>query len=246
MSNESANMDQVFRELEAGHQSDLSAIDQHWQEMKELVAANVTSGTGQTGSSLLQPGLWIGTGLIAVTALVTFFIYRSKPKQIATPSAYKEVARPAQQATDTLPVIKSTETKMPRTSRRKVTPGSAPVTEKTLPAAPESSYTAREGTVQSYPAQKNESPNPVTPITGETEKARDTVYLNPTTKRTRTIPAKLTAYPVKVESSGRIQVDTVKSIIPVKPKKLMLYAPSSFQKRWLRTLPHSLTPFINP
>lgn len=227
MSNESANMDQVFRELEAGHQPDLSAMDQHWQEMKELVTANGISGTGKTGSSLLQPGLWIGTALIAVTALVTFFIYRSKPKQIAAPSAYKEIARPAQKAPDTLPVIKSTEIKIPRTSRRGIAPASAPITEKTLPPAAVSSSQQKESFVQSYPV-------------------KDTIFLNPANKKVRTIPIKLTAYPVKVESSGRIQVDTVKSTIPVKPKNLILYAPTPFQKKWLRTLPHNLTSFLNP
>lgn len=227
MSNESANMDQVFRELEAGHQPDLSAMDQHWQEMKELVTANGISGTGKTGSSLLQPGLWIGTALIAVTALVTFFIYRSKPKQIAAPSAYKEIARPAQKAPDTLPVIKSTEIKIPRTSRRGIAPASAPITEKTLPPAAVSSSQQKESFVQSYPV-------------------KDTIFLNPANKKVRTIPIKLTAYPVKVESSGRIQVDTVKSTTPVKPKNLILYAPTPFQKKWLRTLPHNLTSFLNP
>lgn len=227
MSNESANMDQVFRELEAGHQPDLSAMDQHWQEMKELVTANEIPGTGKTGPSLLQPGLWIGTTLIAVTALVTFFIYRSTPKQIAAPSAYKEIARTAQKAPDTLPVIKSTEIKMPRTSRRGIAPASAPITEKTLPPAAVSSSQQKESLVQSYPV-------------------KDTIFLNPANKKVRTIPIKLTAYPVKVESSGRIQVDTVKSTIPVKPKNLILYAPTPFQKKWLRTLPHNLTSFLNP
>ncbi|MBP7555818.1 MAG: hypothetical protein KA821_06120 [Chitinophagaceae bacterium] len=245
MSNESANMDQVFRELEADHQPDLSAMDQHWQEMKELVTANGIPGTGKTGSSLLQPGLWIGTTLIAVTALVTFFIYRSKPKQIAAPSAYKEIARPAQKTPDTLPVIKSTEVKMPRTSRRGIAPGPAPITEKTLPPAAVSSSQQKESLVQSYPVKKNESPNPA--IRNEqTDKPRDTIYVNPANKKVRTIPIKLTAYPVKVESSGRIQVDTVKSTIPVKPKNLILYAPTPFQKKWLRTLPHNLTSFLNP
>lgn len=246
MSNESANIDQVFRELEAGHQPDLSAMNQHWLRMKELVAANAIHDTGDSGSSLFKPGLWIGTGLIAVTALVTIFIYRSKPKQTAAPSTYKEVALPAQKASDTLPVIKSTETKMPHPSRRRITSGSAPTVQNSLPSTSVSSSRSKGGIVQSYPVKKNELPNPVTPITESTGKAMDTIYLKPPKKRTRATPASLTGYPVKAESSGRIQVDTVKSAIPVKTKNLMLYALSPFQKKWLYTLPHSLTPFINP
>lgn len=251
MSNESANMDQVFRELEAADQPDLSVMDQHWQQMKELVAVNTApSSPGNAGSSLLKPGLWIGAGLIGVTALVAVLIHRNKTKEAPISSASTEIVKPVQSPTDTLPVTKPVEFKTQRISRRRATPVTTPATgnaEKPLPAISAPASIPSEGIIQSYPAKKKESSNSSLPVNGNTGKVKDTLRLNPVNKnRERTTPVDISSYPVKFELSGAIRFDTIKSTIPAKPANLVLYTLSPSQKKWLHTLPHSLSPFINP
>lgn len=250
MSNESANMDQFFRQLEAADQPDISAMNQHWQQMKELVAANTTPSSDNAGSSLLKPGLWIGAGLIGVTALVAVLINLSKTKETPISSASTEIIKPVQNLTDTLPVIKPAEAKTPRISRRKAITGTIPATEnaeKSLPAISAPASLPQGGIIQSYPAKKKESSNSALPVNGNTGKVKNTIRLNPVNKnRQRTTPVDINSYPVKLNSSETIRFDTIRSAMPVKPTKLVLYTLSPAQKKWLRTLPHSLTPFINP
>ncbi len=249
MSNESANMDQFFRQLEAGDQPDLSAMDQHWKQLKEL-AVHTAPTAGSRGSSLLKPGLWIGAGLIGVAALVTLLIYRSETENTSVPSVSTETIKPVQKTTDTLPVIKPTDAKMPRAGRRSATPGTATVAESTEKPQPVPSVPAsipKDNIVQSYPVKKNESSNLTLRTNGNTGNIKDTIRLNPVNKsRRRTTPVDIISHPVKVESSGRIQFDTIKSAIPVKSPNLVLYTLTPAQQKWLRTLPHNLTPFINP
>lgn len=246
MNNETANMDQLFRQLEAGDQPDLSAMDQHWQQLKELAAVPAAPPAGSTGSSLFRPGLWIGAGLVGVAALVAVFIHQSG--EVSVPSDFTAI-KPVQKTTDTLPAIKPADTKIPRTGRRRATSGTASVaenTEKSLPAPSVPTTLPQANAVQDYPVKKKESSNPTLRVNGNAGKASDSIVLKPIHKRTRTTPVDILSYPVKVEPSGRVQFDTARSVIPAKPTNLVLYSLSPFQKKWLRTLPHSLTPFINP
>jgi len=248
MSTESANMDQSFRQLEAGYQPDLSTMDQHWQQLKESITVS-TPPSDSTGSSLFKPGLWIGAGLIGAAALVTVLINQSK--KAAAPLVPVVVTSPQQTPADTLPVTKPAVVKMPRTGTRRVTSGSAPAAENTgkvqrITAAPVT--VPQDNIVQPYPGQVSEPPNRAIHIKTDAGKVKDSIYLTPVNKNRKRSPGGVLhlTQPVKNESNGRIQFDTVKSPVPSHTSNVLFYTLSASQQKWLRRLPGNLTSFINP
>lgn len=248
MSTESANMDHFFRQLETGYQPDLSAMDQHWQQLKELTSVS-TPPSGSTGSSLFKPGLWIGAGLIGAAAWVIVLINQSK--KVAAPPVPVAVTSPRQTSADTLPVTKPAVVKMPRTGTRRVTSGPAPVAESTdkiqrITATP--APVPQDNIVQPYPGQVSEPPNRATHIKTDAGKAKDSLYLTPVNKNRKRSPGGIIhlTQPVKNESNGRIRFDTVKSTVPAHTTNVFFYTLSASQQKWLRSLPGNLTSFLNP
>lgn len=250
MSREPVNMDHFFQQLEAGSQPDLSAMDQHWQQLKQLAAAGTATPPANGSSFFLKPGWWIGIGLVGTVALLSLFLYRP-----GTPSAKPvsaEISKPEKPAIDTAPTGSSAPKKV-RSSTRRTTNSSfsdpsSVVKKQAAPSVPAAN--TGDGTVQAPPSPasvKSESLPTLIPIKPGNGRVRDSVLTKPPAQpRQRNGVLHLNSAQPVIDSSNVIQLNAPGSKKPVDIPNSTIYLTTTRQQQWLQSLPRVLIPFTHP